>query len=46
MNTLEELLDEAAQLDKDALVLLLEGVKRLLRNAGAFDLTPRGKSTV
>lgn len=43
MNTLDELLDEAARLDKDALVLLLEGVKRLLRNSGAFDLTPRGK---
>jgi hypothetical protein len=43
MNTLDELLDEAAQLDKDALVLLLEGVKRLLRSARAFDLTPRGK---
>jgi hypothetical protein len=43
MNTLDELLDEAAQLDKDALVLLLEGVKRLLRIARAFDLTPRGR---
>ena len=43
MNTLDELLEEAAQLDKGALTLLLEGVKRLLRNAGAFDLTPRGK---
>ena len=43
MNTLDELLDEAAQLDKDALLLLLEGVRRLLRNARAFDLTPRGK---
>jgi hypothetical protein len=29
MSTLDELLDKAAQLDKDALVLLLEGVKRL-----------------
>jgi hypothetical protein len=43
MNTLDKLLDEAAELEKDALVLLLEGVKRLLRNARAFDLAPRGK---
>jgi hypothetical protein len=43
MNTVDELLDEAAQLDKDALALLLGGVKRLLRDARAFDLAPRGK---
>jgi hypothetical protein len=35
MNTLDEFLDEAAQLDKDALVLLLEGVKRMTSGLGS-----------
>ncbi len=43
MNTLDELLGKAAQLERDALVMLLEGVRRLLRNARAFDLTPNGE---